>query len=201
MWVNTQTLQIIRSWREVQSGWFGISDNAIAMAACYYWQYHCDPVVAVRGIATEWKTIAPIAKQLGGGGVQFVNQDMLFLSGTPWKLLRTDGKVILTEGDAKGGAPITSAGGQRFIVPFFKLVGRVGALDIGGRGDFKSVSVYDAPFRERSYGLEVKGAKIRSISDRSVAHLALSPNGYKLAILYDESVYLFQLPPLPLAER
>jgi len=121
---------------------------------------------------------------------------MLFLSGEPWKLLQTDSKVILT-GTApfEGSTAIVSAGGQRFVVPFFKLTGRVEALDIGGHGELKTISIYDAPFHERSYQFEVKGPKIRSFSDRSLAQLALSPDGSLLAILYDESVYLFQLPP------
>lgn len=195
IWIDTQTLQIVRSWMEVQSGSFGISDNTVAMAACYYWEYHCQPNLEVRGVSTEWKTIAQIEKQPGGGGPHFINNDTLFLSGAPWKLLNTDGKVVLTEADSKGGAPITSAGGQRFVVPSFKVVGRVEALDIGGHGELKSISVYDAPFHERSYELDVKGPKIRSISNKSVADLALSPDGSKLAILYEESIYLFQLPP------
>ena len=110
--------------------------------------------------------------------------------------MTTDGKVIFTGDDPKDGAAITSAGGQRFIIPFFKLTGRIEALDIGGYGGLKNISVYDAPFHERSYRLRVEGPKIRSISSKSVAELALSPDGLKLAILYDESVYLFQLPPL-----
>jgi hypothetical protein len=52
--------------------------------------------------------------------------------------------------------------------------------------------VYDAPFRERSYLLVVKGPKIRD-----GALLALSPDGSKLAILDEkETVYVFPLPPL-----
>jgi hypothetical protein len=128
---------------------------------------------------------------------RFVNDDTLFLSGapfsgTPWKLLQSDGKVILSE-DApfKGGAPVSSAGGRRFIVPFFPSKGGVTALDIGSHGELDTISVYDAPFRERSYLLKVKGPKIRG-----GAQLALSPDGSKLAILDEETVYVFPLPPL-----
>ena len=194
IWVDTNTLDVVRSWQEVQTGWMEISDSAIAMTACTIRLYRCEPHVEIRGIATEWKTIADIEKTQGAG-VQFVNQNMLFLSGSPWKLLQTDGRIVLTDADPKGGAAVSSAGGKRFIVPFFKLVGRVEALDIGGHGDLKTISVYDAPFHERSYKLEVKGPKIRSISDKSVAQLALSPDGSKLSVLYEESVYFFQLPP------
>lgn len=203
VWVDVDTLQTVRSWKEVQSGWIGISDSAIAMTACLIAEYRCSPRLEIRGITTEWKTVAPIEKQSHWGwSPQFVNDETLFLAGAPWKLLKTDGKEILTESAPfEGGTAITSAGGQRFVIPFFKLVGRVAALDIGGHGELRTISVYDAPFHERSCKLEVKGPKIRSISDKSVAQLALSPDGSKLAVLYEESVYLFQLPPAPAAEH
>jgi hypothetical protein len=51
--------------------------------------------------------------------------------------------------------------------------------------------VYDAPFRERSCLLVVKGPKVRE-----GAQLALSPDGSKLAILDEEAVSVFALPPL-----
>jgi hypothetical protein len=192
IWVDTNSLQVVRSWKEIQSGWMGISDSTIAMTACSFWNYHCDPNVEVRSLATEWKTIAPIKKR-SQQFPQFVNEDILFLSGEPWKLLQTDGKVILT-GDAssEGSTAISSAGGKRFVVPFFKLIGRVAALDIGGHSELKTISIYDAPFHERSYRLAVEGPKIKDLSQ-----LALSPDGSLLAILYDESVYLFHLPPPP----
>jgi hypothetical protein len=198
IWVDTNSLQILHSEREVQSGRVGISDGTIAMTACTIWFYRCEPNVEVRGLTTEWKTIAPIEKGAQWGGVEFVNEDTIFLSGEPWKLLQTDGKVILT-GTApfEGSTAIPSAGGQRFVVPFFQSKGGVAALDIGAHGELKTISIYDAPFHERSYRLEVKGPKIRSFSDKSLAQLALSPDGSSLAILYDESVYLFQLPPPP----
>lgn len=199
--VNTDDLQIIRSWKEEQSGRVGISDSMIAMAACMFAEYHCDPNLKVKSLATEWRTIAQIQKSGWVWAPQFVNNDIVFLPYAPWELLKTDGKVVLTEADPKGGAPITSAGGQRFVVPFFKLVGKVESLDIGGHGELKNFSVYDAPFQKQSYKLEVKGAKIRSISNKSVAQLALSPDGSKLAVLYEESVYVFELPPAPPADH
>jgi hypothetical protein len=199
IWVNATELQIVRSWKEEQSGWVGISDSMITMTACLFSEYRCEPNLRVKTLETEWKTIAPIEKRSHWGwSPQFVNEDTLFLSGAPWELLKTDGELILTEtAPFEGGGAITSAGGKRFVVPFFKVTGRVEALDIGGHGELKTISVYDAPFHERSYRLDVKGPKIRSFSDRSLAQLALSPDGSKLAILYDESVYLFQLPPPP----
>jgi len=201
LWVSADDLQVIRSWREEQSGGVGISDRAIAMTACMLPEYRCDPNLKVKGLATEWKTIASIEKSGWVWSPQFVDNDTLFLPGTPRKLLKTNGDVIWTEAEPNGGAPISSAGGQRFVVPFFQSKGGVAALDIGAHGELKTISIYDAPFHERSYRLEVKGPKIRSFSDRSLAQLALSPDGSKLAVLYEESVYLFQLPPAPSAEH
>jgi hypothetical protein len=192
VWVDTTALQIVRSWKEAQSGWVGISDHTVAMIACSFPLYHCDPNVETRGITTVWKAIGPIERRFQSIP-RFLNEDTLFLSGHPWKLLQTDGKVILTENPPfEGSTAISSSSGQRFVVPFFQSKGGVAALDISAHGELKTLSVYDAPFHERSYRLEVKGPKIKEL-----AQLALSPDGSKLAILYDESVYLFQLPPPP----
>jgi hypothetical protein len=192
IWVDTDSLQIVRSWEETQSGWVGISDDTIGMTACTISLSHCDPNVEVRALATDWKRIASIQQQREVLP-KFVNRDTLFLSGVPWRLLRTDGTFVFTESaPSEGDIPLPSAGGQRFVVPFFKLTGAFPSLDIGGHGVLKTISVYDAPFHERSYKLTVSGPKFNSLS----AHLALSPDGSLLAILQNESVYVFQLPPL-----
>lgn len=93
IWLDTTSLRITRSWEELQSGWIGISDAAMAMTACTIWFYHCEPSVEIRGITTEWKTIAPLEKR-SQQFPQFVNKDVLFVSGEPWKLLQTDGKTV-----------------------------------------------------------------------------------------------------------
>jgi hypothetical protein len=188
IWVNASPLEVIRSWSEVQSGWVGISDDSISMIACSFPLFRCDPSVEVKGLATDWKTIAPIERrpQLSP---RFLNKDMIFLAGHPWQLLETNGKVLLTETTPfEGSTAISSSNGQRFVIPFFQSKGGVAALDVGAHGELKRISVYDAPFHERAYSLDIKGAKIKEM-----AQLSLSPDGSKLAILYDESVYLFQL--------
>lgn len=196
IWVHASTLEVARSWKERQSGWVGISDDTISMIACSFHLYQCEPTVEIRGIATEWKTIAAIERR-PQSSPRFINEDTIFISGHPWKLLQTDGNVILTENvPSEGDMAISSAGGQRFVVPFFQSRGGVAALDIGAHGEIKTISIYDAPFHERSYRLEVKGVKIKE-----QAQLAVSPDGSKLAVLYEESVYLFQLPPAPVPPR
>jgi hypothetical protein len=189
--VSADDLKVVRSWKVEQTGPVGISDSTIAMTACMFPEYHCEPNLKIRGLATDWKIIAPMEKS-GWRVPGFVTDDTFFLSGTPWKLLQSDGEVILSE-DAPfgGGGPVSSSGEQRFILPFFKSKGGFAALDIGAHGELTAISVYDAPFRERSYLLKVKGPKIRES-----VQLALSPDGSKLAILDGETVYVFPLPPL-----
>ncbi len=166
------------------------------MIACGFYPYRCNQNVQVKGLTTEWKTIATVEGRLSSGflnegaSFRFLNEDTIFLAGNPWRLLKPDGTVVLSESAPSGSMAIASCSGQRFVVPFFQWKGGVAALDIGAHGELKEISVYDAPFHERSYRLEVKGPKIKER-----AQLALSPDGSKLAILNDESVYLFQLPP------
>ena len=108
--------------------------------------------------------------------------------------MRTDGKVVFAENPPfEGGTVIPSAGGQRFVVPFFKLTGDFPALDIAGHGVLKKISVYDTPFHTRSYNLDIKGPKI---TRPPTVEFALSPDGSLLAILENESLRVFQLPPL-----
>lgn len=202
IWVNASTLEIARSWREVQSGEVAISDSAISMIACGFYAYRCNQNVEIKGLTTEWKTIAakegqPLSFTLLSGDAlfRFLNEDTIFLSGNPWKLLRTDGTVVLSENTRfEGSMVIASSSGKRFVVPFFQWKGGVAALDTGAHGELKAISIYDAPFHERSYRLDVKGPKIKDL-----AKFALSPDASKLAILYDESMYLFHLPAPPTA--
>jgi len=199
IWVNASTLEIAHSWREVQSGEVAISDTTISMIGCGFYPYRCNQDVKVKSLTTEWKTIAakegqPLSPQFLSEDTlfRFLKEDTIFLSGKPWKLLKPDGTVVLSESTpVEGSMAIPSSTGQRFIVPFFQSKGGVAALDVGAHGELKTISVYDAPFHERSYKLEVKGPRIRE-----QAKLALSPDGSKLAVLYDECVYLFQLPAL-----
>lgn len=197
IWVDASTLKVVRSWREVQSGEVAISDDTMAMIACGFYPYRCNPSLEIKRRATDWKSILAIEGEHYHWLPVFLNEGTIFLSNRPWKLLQSDGKIILTESAPfEGGTAVTSANGQRFLLPSFQWKGGVADLDIGAHGELKAISVYDAPFQERSYILDVKGSKVRE-----TAHLALSPDGSKLAILYEETVYLFQLPPAPSAQH
>lgn len=63
IWVYASTLEIARSWKEVESGSVAISDNTMAMIACGSYPYRCKPSVEVRGLATDWQTIAASEQQ------------------------------------------------------------------------------------------------------------------------------------------
>jgi hypothetical protein len=187
LWVETDTLQIVRSWEEPRSGWVAIADDKIAMATCE-WVYDCEPKVQVRGISTAWETIVLSHRH---PHPQFVNNDMLLLSGNPMRLIRIDGRAMSEEDIPEGSYAASSTGGQRFIVPVWAVKGTVAALDIGGHSVLKRILVCDVSSHGCSHVIELEGPKIRDLTQ-----LALSPDGLQLAILNDDAVEIFQLPPL-----
>jgi|HubBroStandDraft_6_1064221.scaffolds.fasta_scaffold87814_2 hypothetical protein len=193
IWIDTDGLQVLRSWEEPQSGWVGISDKWIAMAACG-WVYDCEPNIEIRGLITGWKSIVSASRHQKSHP-QFINDDLVFLLGHPTRMVQSDGKTVLLEdlpfeGCWWGGA-VSSAGGSRLAVPSCKLTGAVAALDRGGSDVLKKILLYDAPFHGLSYVLDFQGPVIKEAS-----LLALSPDGLQLAILNDESVEVVRLPAL-----
>lgn len=202
LWIDTGDLSIRHSWEGQPDGGISIADESIALST-WCTQADCPPaVLEVRGPNTGWKVI-------GRGDAQpyFVDDDALFLPsyGTasrpaPAKLLRTDGHVLLSEGQpAPGGVwwsiPAVSAGGKRFVSLGVRTEGAHPALDMGGHSVLRRLLVYDllAPGHEQV--LEVKGPKIEDVYDPR--NVALSPDGTRLAILNKEVVYMLNLPPLP----
>jgi len=189
LWVETETLQILNSWEDTQTGDVAVADDKIAMITCT-WSHDCEPSLQIKGIGTNWKTIAPGHRK---SFPQFVNQDLLLVSGPPTKLIRADGETVFVESGSVGcGSNATpSTSGQRFVIPVCGIKGAITGLDIGGHQVLRQVLLYDAPFRGRSYILDVKGPPIK---DQTL--FALSPDGLQLAILNDESVEVLKLPPL-----
>jgi hypothetical protein len=191
LWLETDTLQVLHSWKDTHSGDVAVADDKMAMVTCT-WTFDCKHYIEVRGITTDWKTIALGSSQ---SFPQFVNEDMIFLSEDNTRLVQADGKVVFVE-DAPfqkcwwGGA-FPSAGGRRFVVPRCTGKGAISSLDIGGHTVLKEILLYDAPFYTRSYVLELKGPKIKDLT-----LLAVSPDGLRLAVLNDDSVEVLQLPPL-----
>jgi hypothetical protein len=189
LWLETDTLQILHSWEDVQTGDVAIADDTIAMVTCT-WGHNCDPELEVRGISTDWTTIAPGYRQ---SSPQFVSDDMVFVSGNPTRLMRTDGKVIFVEDKSTGcwwGRAFPSADAKRFVVPACAVKGAVAALDMGGRTALKKIFLYDSS-HQKSYTVDIQGPAIKNLT-----LLAVSPDGLQLAILNDNSVEVIQLPPL-----
>jgi len=212
IWVETDSLKILSSWEDSPSGYLTISDEDMATSTCWG-GYECSSItvnanggsacwpgpkcesnVQIRELSTHWRTVAPGEKyQLP----QFVNDDMMFLPGKDsGKLIGIDGKVILDEpkADRSWGCwdtgVVPAAYGRRFIIPSCLWKGAVKGLDISSHPVLKQVFVYDIGPQIHSKTLEVKGPKIQN-----EMLFAISPDGSKLAILSDEFVETFALPP------
>jgi hypothetical protein len=193
IWVETESLAVIRSWKAIQSGWVSVSDHYIAMTACV-WIYNCEPDIEIRSIDGNWRAVAPASRH-NTPHPQFVDDDTLFLLGHPTKLIQTNGKVVFAEDEAPEGCwwgeAIPSAEGQRFVVPACDVKGAVAPLDIGGHAVLKRILLYDGPPHRRSYTLDVKGPQIKGMTQ-----FAVSPDGSRLAILNNQSIEVLQLPPV-----
>ncbi len=195
VWVDADKLETVRTWEDVRRGWVGISDNKIAMTTCT-WFYECEPALQTRGLATGWKTIIPTLTTYGARNTphpQFLNDDLVLLRGPRIEVARADGAVVFAEDQFSGGCwsdeVLPSASATRFVVPTCELKGRAPSLDLGGYHLLQKAYIYDAPFHEFSFVLNVGGPKIKGFSQ-----FAVSPDGSKLAILNDESIEVLQLP-------
>jgi hypothetical protein len=192
IWVETDTLDVVRSWNEERSGNVAISDNELVMVKCQ-WAYSCEPQLEVRSVSAKtWKTIGTAQAR---SFPQFVSHGSLFLAGDPSKLVRTDGQVVFAEGGPpKGcwwGRVFSSAGGERFIVPVCRTAGKNTTFDIGGQEVLEKLVIYDASLNWRPYELSIGGRKIKGLTE-----LALSPDGRRVALMNGETVELLNLPPL-----
>lgn len=215
IWVETDSLKIVSSWVDEPSGYRTISDQLIATSTC--WSGYecrlrvptlnggsscketgpkCEPQVRIRGLSTEWKTIAPGEPHTYP---QFINEDMLFLflpGSNSGRLISTDGKLLFEEpkgirsGGCWGIGGLPSADGRRFVIPSCQVKGANPMFDIGGHIVLKQIVVYDVGPEIRPCVLDVKGPNIQNHMD-----FALSPDGSKLAVLSDEFVEVFRLPP------
>lgn len=189
LWLETDSLQVLHSWEDTQNGEVAMADDKVAMIKCT-WSHNCEPTIEIRTGNTAWKPIALGSRQ---SHPQFVNDDMLFLSGHPAKLIRADGEVVFVEdrfSACGSGAVFPSANARRLVVPSCKLKGSSPVLDMGGYQLLQKIYIYDAPFHEVGFVLEVGGPKSRGLTP-----FAVSPDGSKLAILNDESIEVLQLPP------
>lgn len=196
IWVYTDTLQIVRSWKEIQSGYIGISDDRIAMSTCVWPDNdNCDKSLQVRSLSTGWKEVAPISLDHDPTPL-FMNDQTIFLyDDSLFELIHSNGAAMIENpqlsqhcGESR---PAPSSGGQRFVVPSCNANHASLAFDATGTEVLKKIIVYDRPFSAATYILNLKGPKLKD--ERKIA---LSPDGSKLAVLNKESIELFQLPPI-----
>jgi hypothetical protein len=189
--LDTETLGVRDSWEDTQNGDVAASDDQIAMVSCT-WSHDCKPAVEIRSVATGWQAIAMGYPQ---SYPQFVDEDLLFLSGKPSSLIHTDGQIVFTDDlpfqRCWWGRPIPAAGSQRFIVPACAVKGAAAPLDISGHEVLKKILVHDDLSNAWSYIIDVKGSTIKGLT-----LLAVSPDGLHLAVLAKDSVQVFSLPSL-----
>jgi len=192
LWVDTERLQVVNSWDDLQTGEVAIDDDKISMVKCLSTN-RCEVRVRTVPGDGEWKMLT---SSQHAEVPQFVNSDLLFLwSRRSISLMRLDGQLLFrqhapSEGEALGRA-VVAAGGSRFAVPVFTSKGGVPALDIAGHSVLNKILVYDVSSQKQSYTLDARGIQIRG-----PVHFALSPNGQLLAMLNYESLQVFQLPAL-----
>lgn len=212
IWINTDTLKVIDSWEDDLNGYLSISDKYVATSTCWSGfevksvTYNdnggatispgskCDSEIKIRSPLTGWKTIAPGEPHQYP---QFVNENMLFVPGkTIGRIIGIDGKVLFEQPRIHqsfgcwGSGVFPVPDGRRFVIPSCELKGAMPTFDIGGHLALKQVAIYDISSQMQSYKIDVKGPSIKNQME-----FAVSPDGSKLAVLNNEFVEVFQLPP------
>jgi hypothetical protein len=195
-WIDTDNLQILHSWQEaLKTTGMSITDDKLAVVRLCD-RANCD--LQIRGLSTPWVVIGSIPGR-PASSLDFLNNGLLFIGGPavdPARLLRSDGQVATTlaqpgKRDAWWGKAVLSTEGKRFVAPGIHLEGSHPSLDIGGHNVLKQILAYDLTPGGRHYVLDVKGPRIKG-----EMKFALSPDGTRLAVLNNETVEVFDLPPV-----
>lgn len=212
IWVDIDRFEVVGSWEDNLSGFLTMSDKYIATSTCWSGyqvgsvSYNdsggqivspgpkCNSEINIRTLSSDWKTIAPGESHLYS---QFVNQGMLFLGDkTSGKIIGVDGKLLFEQPKIRQSWGCWSTSllpvpdGHRFVIPSCELRGAFPALDIGGHLVLKQIAVYDVGDKVRWHRIDVEGPRIKDQME-----FALSPDGLQLAVLNNETVEVFQLPP------
>jgi hypothetical protein len=216
VWVETDSLKILASWEDSPSGFLTISDESLATSTCWWGNEcrswiespnggeacreigapKCESKIQVRGLWSDWKTIALGEKYQF---TQFVNNDVLFVPGkNTAKFIKPDGTLLLEEPKVRRSwgtwntGVVPSAEGQRFVIPSCQWKGGIASLDVSSHQVLEKIFVYDVGSQIKTQAFDVRGPRIKNDME-----FALSPHGTKLAILNDEFVEIFQLPSRP----
>lgn len=203
VWIKTENLQTVHSWEAQPEGSVSITDDAIALTTMCT-SIGCDPTnIKVKKLSTDWTVIGLSYDRR----IFFVNEDELFLPGDPSpnltskipaRLIHIDGQLAFSETEqSKASAwwnpPVRSSEGRRFVAPGLRVEGAHPILDVDGHTVLERLLIYDLLDRSPPYVLDVRGPKIKDLNERD---FALSPDGSELAILDNETVRLFKLPPV-----
>lgn len=210
VWVEADTLKVVRVWQDDPSGYLSISDQDMVTSTC--WRGYeckkivvtpneasacfagpkCVPSVEIKSLSSDWRTLTVGEPQLRP---QFVSDDLIFLPGSSGRIIRTDGTVLFEQQRGReswgcwGAGVVPSSKGNRFVIPSCPVKGAVARLDISGHVVLKQVFVFEIASTIRAQVLQVKGPEIKDQME-----FALSPDGSKLAILNGEFVETMILP-------
>lgn len=219
--IDAGTLSVVRTWKENgwENTWQGpepinslggnvdeISDDGILR--------HLGGAIILRKFDESWRLACYLRPYCGRA--RFVDNQTLMLrfrqTPGPWRensigLLGTDGRLQFAqqlgykENDRLGPIAV-SADGHRFAILLYRLEGEIDFADYHIRSPhttLQSILVYDIPSRHWLFGLEANKKMSRYEPAPGgffeLPEYALSPDGSLMAILADDSVQVYRLPP------
>ncbi len=149
----------------------------------------CD--VSVRTIDGPWRLL--FRSDSCPSGAEFVNKDTVLFTG-PGNiyLFQVDGRPLLDERLGKNEfAHVVrpSANGRRFAIAVATTKGGSALLDISPHEVLKRIIVYDIPSQRWVFTLDGKHVNLKYVGG-----FALSPDGFRLAVMRDGVVELYELP-------
>lgn len=203
LWIDTENLEVVKSWREVMSWGIAASDDQLVTEIPQRHQNDPPPFLEVAAPGGDWKPLR------GTGNTslwQFVGPHLLYFHRFSTDGSRVASSVFLMRTDTGEqsrlepprnkswglGQAAVSRSGKRFVILVEQTKGAHPALDIGGHGVLRELFVFDPPFKTPSFTLEVHGSRIRNPNIT-----ALSPNGRHLAVFAnpDPVFEVYELPP------
>jgi len=191
LWVRMDDLKLLRHWQDKRDGWVSVSDDRIAMVKCG-WQFDCNPEVETRSLDSGWTHVASATHR---AVPRFLSSDTIAVLDAPTgsiSIFSGNGKQIDTLTGLKQlcwwETMVPSSNGRYLAVPNCKTKGKMTAFDISGKVLLEAVSVFTIPPEGPSSLLKLGGPKIEGFTQ-----MAISPDGFKLAILNNEYVEVFDL--------
>jgi hypothetical protein len=201
LWVDAESLQVLKSWEEVGTGPVAVSDDRLVMSTGG--RHFGDPPSTLK-VAVPGGDWTPIPSTFNALTPEFVGPSLLYFhrartinhpGPAEALLIQTDGSEIFrmeaTHEERGPGRAAASREGTRFVILETELKGSQPALDIGGHGVLRGFLVYDPPFDTPSYVLRAERSQLRNPDI-----VALSPDGRHLAILGypDPQLEVFEIP-------